>query len=186
MQITDLLLHPVRLRIVQATFDGEPTTTQELHSRLPDVPRPTLYRHIALLVQHDVLELVREEPVRGVQERYYQLRHSRARIDHDEAESMSVSDHRRGFVAATASLLAEFELYLSREDADPLNDSVSYKQYPLLLTPSEKAALIEDLVAVITPRLQHHAMAGRQAHLFSTIFFPVQPPTLPYRDGCTT
>lgn len=179
MRVSELLLHPVRLRIVQAMFDGEPVTTQTVHARLPDISRPTLYRQIALLDEHDVLEVVREEQVRGVQERYYRLRHSRARIDEDDASSMSGADHRRGFVAGIASLLAEFEGYLCRDGADPYKDSVSYKQFPLWLDPAEKAEFIDDLVAVITPRLQHAATPDRQAHLLSTIFFPVQPPEQP-------
>jgi hypothetical protein len=36
--------------------------------------------------------------------------------------------HRRGFAAAMAALIAEFNAYLDRDGADPAADSVSYRQ----------------------------------------------------------
>ena len=45
IETRDLLLHPIRLRIVQALV-GEPMTPLQLKDRLADVPQATLYRHI--------------------------------------------------------------------------------------------------------------------------------------------
>src|SRR5262249_24220554 len=56
----DLLLHPVRLRILQ-TFLGDRTlTTSDLQAELPDVPPASLYRHVARLVGAGVLVVVDE------------------------------------------------------------------------------------------------------------------------------
>ena len=49
------LLHPVRMRVVQALLAGDGLTTHELHERLPDIPIATLYRHVAYLVTHGLL-----------------------------------------------------------------------------------------------------------------------------------
>lgn len=49
MASDDLLLHPVRIRIVQALLDGSELTTGELTARLGDIPVATLYRHVAKL-----------------------------------------------------------------------------------------------------------------------------------------
>ena len=65
-------------------------------------------------------------------------------IDADRAASMSLEDHRRGFAAAMAVLLAEFNAYLDREHADPFADSVSYRQGPLWLNQQELAGLISE------------------------------------------
>ena len=46
---SDILLHPVRLRIVLAVANDE-ITTADLAERLPDVATATLYRHIATLL----------------------------------------------------------------------------------------------------------------------------------------
>src|SRR5215831_1697445 len=61
----DLLLHPVRLRILQ-TFLGDRTlTTSDLQAELPDVPPASLYRHVGKLVDAGVLAVVSERRVRG-------------------------------------------------------------------------------------------------------------------------
>jgi len=70
----DLLLHPVRLRIVQAFLGDRALTTGELRAELPDVPPASLYRHIARLVDAGVLGVVSERRVRGAVERTYILR----------------------------------------------------------------------------------------------------------------
>jgi len=54
----DLLLHPVRLRIVQAFLGDRALTTTELRAELPDVPQASLYRNIARLVGAGVLSIV--------------------------------------------------------------------------------------------------------------------------------
>src|SRR5262245_3622859 len=115
MDALDLLLHPVRLRIVHALSGGRTGTTSDLCARLPDVSKASGYRHVGLLVEGGVLEVAGEERVRGAVERRYRLRRERAAIDAAAAASMSLADHRRGFAAAVAGLVAEFNAYLDRE-----------------------------------------------------------------------
>src|SRR5215472_14866681 len=105
MTTADLLLHPVRLRIVQAFLGDRALTTAELRSELPDVPAASLYRHIARLVDAGVLAVVSERRVRGALERTYILRVAAAHIGVGELERMSVDDHRQAFIAFVAGLL---------------------------------------------------------------------------------
>lgn len=49
MATADLILHPVRLRIVRAFLSGRPLTTSALGAELADVPPASLYRHVARL-----------------------------------------------------------------------------------------------------------------------------------------
>jgi len=44
---THLLLHPVRLRILQAFLGDRALTTTELRAERPDVPAASLYRDVA-------------------------------------------------------------------------------------------------------------------------------------------
>ncbi|MGH8881714.1 MAG: helix-turn-helix domain-containing protein, partial [Stackebrandtia sp.] len=145
MELLDLLLHPIRLRIVHAMSGGHTRTTAELCAGLPDVPRTTLYRHVGLLSDAGVLEVVAEQRVRGVVERHYRLHRERAAIEPEAGGSMSLDDHRRGFTAATAALLAEFSAYLDRPGADPIADSVGYRQGTLWLSPDERTRMIGEL-----------------------------------------
>jgi DNA-binding transcriptional ArsR family regulator len=174
MEITQLMLHPIRLRIVNAVFDGQPFTTSQLLQRLPDVPKATMYRHVGLLVDSGLIEVEGEERKAGAVERTYRLHPPRTVIDSAAAKAMSNDEHRRGFAAGIASLLGEFEVYLSREDADPTADMVTYRQVSLWLNEAENQALYEDFIAAIRTRLGHSSTPDRRRHLLATIMFPTQ------------
>ncbi|MEV4555414.1 helix-turn-helix domain-containing protein [Kitasatospora sp. NPDC049285] len=175
MDTAELLLHPVRLRVVHALSGGRELTTGELSARLPDVPKVSVYRHVALLAEAGFLEVAQERRVRNVVERQYRLRRDRPTIDGEAAAAMSVDDHRRGFAAAMAVLIAEFNAYLDRADANPTADSVSYRQGTLWLDPDELAELLGELLAVVQPRLAHRPGPGRVPYLLSPVFFPADP-----------
>ncbi len=172
MRIAELLLHPVRIRIVQAAMAGATVTTAQLCARMPDVAKATMYRHVALLAEGGLLEVVGEERVRGAVERSYRLVPARAVMDDADAAAMTLDDHRRGFAAAVTSLLAEFDVYLDRDGADPFADGVSYRQFVLWLSDAEKAELVAEVFAAIRARAALGLGPGRRRHLLSTILFP--------------
>ncbi|MGD3109896.1 helix-turn-helix domain-containing protein [Streptomyces sp. YGL11-2] len=181
MDKLDLLLHPVRLRIVHAMSGGRTRTTSDLCASLPDVPKTTLYRHVGLLADAGVLEVTDEQRVHGAVERHYRLRRERAVIDADEAASMSLDDHRQGFTAALAGLHADFNAYLDRDDTDPIADSVGYTQIPLWLDRDELAELVDELLSAIRSKRHNKPAPGRSLHLLSPILFPLE--RLPHQDG---
>src|SRR6185312_13615775 len=73
MDPVELLLHPVRLRIVHALSGGRTVTTAQLCARMPDVSQATVYRHVGLLTDAGILEVAGEQRVRGFVERSYRL-----------------------------------------------------------------------------------------------------------------
>jgi DNA-binding transcriptional ArsR family regulator len=169
-----LILHPVRLRILHALSGGRTRTTAELCASLPDVPKTTVYRHVGLLAEAGQLEVVGERRVRGAVERRYRLRPERAVIDATAAASMSLEDHRRGFAAAVAGLLAAFNAYLDGEHADPTADSVGYRQIPLWLTRDEIADLIGEFRTIVLSRIDNEPTPDRRLYLLSPILFPLE------------
>jgi DNA-binding transcriptional ArsR family regulator len=172
----DLLLHPIRLRIVHAMSGGRTCTTSDLGARLPDVPKTTVYRHVGLLVEAGVLEVADEQRVHGAVERHYRLRRDRIVIDADAAAAMSLDDHRHGFAAAMAALLAEFNAYLDRDGADPIADSVGYRQGTVWLSPQERAELIGAVMNALATKTGNQPAPGRSPHLMSMILFPIEEP----------
>ncbi|MET8047469.1 MULTISPECIES: helix-turn-helix domain-containing protein [unclassified Streptosporangium] len=176
MDTLDLLLHPVRLRIVHAMSGGRTRTTSGLCAGLPDVPKTTVYRHVGLLAEAGVLEVVDEQRVHGAVERHYRLRREHAGIDADMAASMSLDEHRHGFAAAMAALHAEFNAYLDRDGADPTADSVGYRQGTVWLSPDELAEMIDELRDVLASRAGNKPAPGRSPHLLSMILFPTEEP----------
>jgi hypothetical protein len=119
--------------------------------------------------------------VRGAVERRYRLRHDRASIDANAVESLSPNDHQRAFAAAMAALVAEFNAYLDRKNADPATDPVGYRQHAIWLDDDELTGMLDELRAAIVPRLHHPPAPGRKRYLLSPILFPSEGP--PDSDG---
>ncbi|GAA4605499.1 helix-turn-helix domain-containing protein [Actinoallomurus liliacearum] len=186
MDTLDLLLHPVRLRIVYALSGGRVRSTADLCASLPEVPKTTLYRHVGLLADGGVLEVVGEQRVRGAVERRYRLRRDRAMIDAEAGASMSLDDHRHGFAAAMAALHAEFNAYLDRPGADPYADLVGYRQGILWLSQDELTEMIGEFRAVVAARTHNRPEPGRSPRLMSLIQFPIDESPHPTTDHQTT
>jgi uncharacterized protein (DUF1786 family) len=177
MNTAELLFHPIRLRIVQALFDGRALTTSELCARLPDASQATVYRQVALLAESGMLAVDAEHRGRGAVERRYRLHRARgARMGADEIAALTLEDHRRGFAAVLAALLAEFNIYLDRDGADPIADSVSYRQVALWLSQDELAAMREEMLAAIRSQVNNGPSPDRAKYLFTPILFPVEEP----------
>ena len=172
MGSADLLLHPVRLRIVQALLGGARLTTTELRQRLADVPAATLYRQVTTLIDGQVLDVVAERKVRGAVERTLALRAGNAHVGPDEARAMSVEDHRQAFTTFAAALMGAFDRYLDRGDVDLARDLVGYGQVALHLTDEEMAELLGELQAVVAPRAAHEPGQGRTPRILTTIVIP--------------
>ncbi len=172
MTSADLLLHPVRLRIVQALLGDRALTTADLRAELPDVAPATLSRHVARLVEAGVLAVVAERRVRGATERTYVLRVSAATIGLDELERMSAEDHRQAFIAFVAGLLADFDRYIERGDVDLLRDGVSYRLAGVWLDDSELRELLLELTRVLQPRLANAPRRGRRRRILGTVLLP--------------
>jgi hypothetical protein len=169
MSTADVLLHPVRLRIIQAFLGDRALTTRELRAELPDVAPASLYRQVAILVDAGVLSVVAERRVRGAVERTYVLRLAAAAISLDEVEAMTRDEHRQAFMVFVAGLVGDADRYLSRETIDPGRDGVGYRVAALWLDDAEYEEFVMDLVRVIQPRLANAPKPGRRRRILSTV-----------------
>jgi hypothetical protein len=172
----DLLLHPVRLRIVQAFLGDRALTTSQLIAELSDVPAASLYRHVARLVGAGVLQVVAERRVRGAVERTYVLRLAAARVGIADIEAMSADDYRQMFMAYTAGLLGDFDRYLQRGDVDLLRDGVAFGIEGLWLDDAEFAGMMRDLYRVLEPLRANAPSAGRRRRLLASVLLPGNEP----------
>jgi DNA-binding transcriptional ArsR family regulator len=172
MDPIELMLHPVRLRIVHMLSGGQDLTTTQLSAQLRDVSKVTVYRQVAVLLEGGFVEVAGEQRVRGAVERRYRLRQERPVIDVDMARGMTPEDHRRGFAGAMAVLIAEFNAYLDRDGADPTADGVSYRQGVLWLSPDELTELTRGVLSVLRDSVPNKPAPGRFPYLLSPILFP--------------
>ena len=172
MTSAELLLHPVRLRIVQAFLGDRALTTSQLRAELPDVPPASLYRHVARLVDRDVLSVVSERRVRGALERTYVMRAAAARMSADEVAKMTPDEHRQAFLAFVAGLIGDAERYLARPDIDPMRDGASYSLAGLWLDDLELLEFARELYTVVQPRAANGPRAGRTRRILATVLLP--------------
>jgi hypothetical protein len=168
----DLLLHPVRLRIVKAFLGDRALTATQLAAELDDVPAGSIYRHVALLAKAGVLQVVAERRVRGAVERTYTLRLLAARIGPGEARAMSAEEHSRAFMAYIAGLLADFDRYLATGPADPVKDGADYRVAAMWLTDAEFNDFLRDLAAIAQPRLANAPGTGRRRRMLYSVLLP--------------
>lgn len=172
MASADLLLHPVRLRIVKAFLGDRALTTSQLVAELDDVPAGSLYRHVALLTKAGVLQVVAERRVRGAIERTYTLRHFAARIQPDEVAAMSADEHTRAFMVYIAGLLTDFDRYLTTGTPDPIRDGADYRLHAMWLTDAEFAQFLRDLATIARPRLANAPGKGRRRRMLYSVVLP--------------
>lgn len=185
MASADLLLHPVRLRIVQAFLGDRTRTVGELAAELPDVPTASLYRHVARLADAGVLVVAAERRVRAVVERTYTLRAGAARIEPGGAAAATPAQHLAGFMAHAAGMLADAERYLTTGAPDPARDGAGCSTAAMWLTDAELADLARDLAAVVRSRLANAPARGRRQHVLHRALVPL-PETTTGRAAAAT
>lgn len=174
MGTADLVLHPVRLRVVQALLGDRDLTTAQLGDLLPDVPAATLYRQVAVLMEGGILRVVDERRLRGTVERTYRLVQEAADVDVDELRGMTADEHRRGFLTFVAGLLAGFDRYLNAYgDADghvdPVADRLSYRQAVMYLSDAELDEMLAELGHVFARYRGTPAGPGRSRRAISAV-----------------
>ncbi|MDQ2810983.1 MAG: helix-turn-helix domain-containing protein [Actinomycetota bacterium] len=172
MASADLLLHPVRLRIVKAFLGDRALTTGQVAAELPDVPAASIYRHVARLTEAGVLHVVAERRVRGITERTYALRLYAAQIQPGEIAAMSLAEHASAFLAYVAGLLGDFDRYLGTEPEDPERDGAGYRVAGMWLTDAELADYLRDLAAISQPRLANAPGKTRRRRMLYTVMLP--------------
>ena len=113
-----LLLHPVRMRIVVAFVRAGTLTPRQLRSSLADVPPATLYRAHRVLADAGVLDAVGERRIRGAVERTYALRADRAMAAPADVATATPNELMEAFTTFVATLLADYAAFARRADRD--------------------------------------------------------------------
>lgn len=170
----EILLHPIRLRIVQALAGRRRLSPTEIARELVDVAPASLYRHVNRLLDAGVIAVVGERPARGTPERVYALVEGAADLSPADLASLSKDDHMRFFTVFCGSLLGDFGRYLARDDPDLVADGVGYRQLPLELSDQELAELVGRINAAIAPVLGNGPAPGRRRRMFTTIVMPTE------------
>ena len=167
----ELILHPIRMRII-TTISGREMTTGQLAKALPDVAQATLYRHVNTLTQADVLTVVDERPVRGTVEKLYAVNNTAMQnITEVDVTKLSKDDHIRYFTTFLVTQIADFSRYLqSQDEINPEQDGVGYHTVPLYMTDDELMNFGKQLQELLGNYQAEHP--DRKRRLFSFVIMP--------------
>jgi len=168
----DLVLHPVRLRVIQALLGDRQLTTAQIAAELDDVSTATIYRQIATLTEAGILEVVDERRIRGAVERTYRLHLNLAEVSLEDLANMTADEHKQAFVGFVAGLLANFDAYAARGDIDLARDRVGYRHNALWLTDEELDELLATTREVTLPYAANGPGPGRVRRLISSVVLP--------------
>jgi Helix-turn-helix domain len=171
----DLLLHPVRLRIIQALAGRRRLTSRELGAELDDVPQASLYRHVAILSEAGVVATVDQVAARGTPRRVLALVDGAASLSGADVATATPDDHLRWFTIFAAGLIDDFGGYVAAGPVDFERDGAGYRQLPLELSDREFAELVGRINAALAPVVGNEPSPERRRRTLTTIVVPARP-----------
>lgn len=113
---TEILMHPVRMKICQALMRNKENglTPLEMLKIIKDVPQATLYRHIQIMVDSDIIRVMKEKKVKSVSEKYYVLNEEEARLDVAEWKAASIEEKLNYISSYQLLLMTQYQNYLMK------------------------------------------------------------------------
>ncbi|MFD0872395.1 MULTISPECIES: helix-turn-helix domain-containing protein [Paenibacillus] len=172
----EVVLHPIRMRIIQCLADGEQLTAQQLNERMPDVPPATLYRHLKKLQEAELLVIAEERPNRGTLERVYMLPEHAEGMSVEELKQAGPEDHLSYFINFMAQIIGDYARYVRHPSFDLFQDGVIYRQMPLYLSDQENLELLHRIRELMLQAAENEPTPERRQRLVTTIVFPEPGP----------
>jgi DNA-binding transcriptional ArsR family regulator len=172
----DLLLHPIRLRIV-AEISGQRATARHLREALPDLPQTTLYRHLNALTEGGILEVVQEKQIRGTVERTYALS-APPSLTAEDLRGMTKEQYQEMFAGFLGTFMADARRYLaSRPEGKPVNpvaDGVVISKCQVFLTDAESASMNRKLTEMVLAATRKKPGPGRKRCMVAYLLIPLE------------
>lgn len=171
MSKADVILHPVRMKIIQSLIKRS-LTVQELMEWLPDIPQATLYRQLKVLTESHVIYITEERKVRGTFERTYSLNKEAASVSLVEANELSKDDHMKYFMTFFANLMQGAEEYLEGNGLNMEKDGFGYRQVDLFLDQEEFNEFKQEFVAIVKKYASNEPNKMRRRRTLATMLIP--------------
>ena len=167
----DLLIHPIRLQILQTLTNGS-LTTREISDALPSIPKSSIYRHLRLLLTGGMIKVAETRSVRGIQEKVYRLLQA-PRLGPEDLAGLTRDDHLGYFATYTATLLQGFADYLdSISEIDLLADRTGYTEAIVYASSAELDEFGSALKQAMSRLVHNRPEPGRHRHKIAIITHP--------------
>lgn len=172
----DLILHPIRMRIIQSLVGGARRTRQQISEILTDVPQATMYRHLNILQKAKLIEVVEQNQVRGTVEKVYALAEHGADISLKDLKEMNSDEHMELFMKFAGNLIGQYGRYLGQDGYDLVKDGISFRQVELNLSDEEYMELLQGMGALMMKHVGNEMTAERRRRTIATIVIPEPKP----------
>lgn len=167
-QMIELVMNPVRQRIIQCIALRGIATTAQMLDDLADVPKASLYRHVKLLHEGELLEVAEETKVRGTIERAYRLRE--LPVDKGSNDQAAAAIYN-----ALMTLMSSFRTYFGKGDRDPAADRLFLNTSPALLMTDEEFDRFSDGLNRLVQEAGCNQLAeGRKPRRITIVSSPCQ------------
>lgn len=123
----DILLHPVRMKIVRVLMTNSQNglTPLEMAKMIQDVPQATLYRHIQKLTDAGIIKVWKEEKVRAVMEKRYIVNIEDASLHPDEWKRYTMEEKLDYYSYYQLALFNQYQTYLEKIEKQNVNDKAT-------------------------------------------------------------
>ena len=162
----EIFLHPIRTRIIQLVANHTSMTVSAIADAMDDIPRSTIYRHVKILSENNVLIIVKEEKIRGTYEREYAFNYELMNTQDNKADQAAF--------AFLLNVFFDFNEYFKTPNANPTQDQIFLSKNTLLLSDDEFEQFKVDIYEVIKTYLNFAPHPERKARNISIISSPVR------------
>lgn len=162
--IEKIILHPIRMRIIQLVAQHRTATVAALADAMADIPRSTIYHHMGILCDNQVLKVVREQKIRGTYEKEYGLNYDKIAAPAENPE--------RAVSNMLLKLYADFTSYYASPNPDPVKDQLFLTVNTLMLSDDEFEGCREELFGIIQKYMNRPAGKNRRPRMLSLVSSP--------------
>jgi DNA-binding transcriptional ArsR family regulator len=171
----DLMVHPIRLRIITA-ISADRVTAKDLAKALPDIPQTTLYRHINVLVDGGLLQIVDEIPQRGTVERVLSFKNPPS-LEQEDLKGLTKEEYLDVFTVIVSTMLTEAISYINcvpeGEEIDLITAGFDFNKIQLNLSDEEFNSLQRSLFDLMMAAAKNKPSNDRKRRTFSYLFIPM-------------
>lgn len=168
-KLMELLLDPLRQRLILEIFRRQRATVNDLEKGCPDIPRSTIYRHMAKLEKEGVVEVVDMVRKRGTIERTYVLTDSLLAKPGEPPSKALISAM---FSQFCIGYLSKCKTYLENFEGDPKQMRFSFSSAPFYATDNELTIFMGRLAGLVQELTQNPPSEDRRLYSFGQMLMP--------------
>ncbi|EGT3798364.1 helix-turn-helix domain-containing protein [Clostridioides difficile] len=164
MDIAKLILNPARLRILQYIRLHGSVRTSDIVKYLNDIPRATVYHHVKILEENNMIEVIKENRVRGTIEKVYALKEYTTSMEGETFVALSTAFY--------VGLMQEMNEYFSRKEQDHKKDNVFFSSVLLYMSDNEYENLLKSIADLLKPYIEQKPKSNLKLRKLSIISSP--------------